>query len=383
MEITERPLSEIKPYPKNAKDHPEKQIKKIANSIKEFGFNQPIVLDKDNVIIVGHGRYIAAQTLGMETVPTLTVELDEERAKSYRLADNKLNESDWDMDIVIAELKGLSLDMIDLTGFDKDLLIELDEKDDVVPEKAPSISMLGDIYKLGNHRVMCGDSTKKEDVEKLMEGEKADMVFTDPPYGVNVGEKLGGRHIKGDDSVESAKIIYEEVFKRIYENIKKGAIYYVCSPQGGDMEMMMMMMMMRSTIPCKHQLIWKKDSPVFSMGRLDYDYQHEPILYGWFGSHKHIGGGKFKSSVWEIPRPKASKLHPTMKPVELVVEAILNSTKEGDVVIDYFLGSGSTLIAVEKTGRICYGMEIEPKYVDVVVKRWEDYTKKKAEKWVA
>lgn len=176
MEITERPLSEIKPYPKNAKDHPEKQIKKIANSIKEFGFNQPIVLDKDNVIIVGHGRYIAAQTLGMETVPTLTVELDEERAKSYRLADNKLNESDWDMDIVIAELKGLSLDMIDLTGFDKDLLIELDEKDDVVPEKAPSISMLGDIYKLGNHRVMCGDSTKKEDVEKLMEGEKADMV---------------------------------------------------------------------------------------------------------------------------------------------------------------------------------------------------------------
>ena len=125
MEITERPLSEIKPYPKNAKDHPEKQIKKIANSIKEFGFNQPIVLDKDNVIIVGHGRYIAAQTLGMETVPTLTVELDEERAKSYRLADNKLNESDWDMDIVIAELKGLSLDMIDLTGFDKDLLIEL------------------------------------------------------------------------------------------------------------------------------------------------------------------------------------------------------------------------------------------------------------------
>ena len=144
-----------------------------------------------------------------------------------------------------------------------------------------------------------------------------------------------------------------------------------------------MMMMMRSTIPCKHQLIWKKDSPVFSMGRLDYDYQHEPILYGWFGSHKHIGGGKFKSSVWEIPRPKASKLHPTMKPVELVVEAILNSTKEGDVVIDYFLGSGSTLIAAEKTGRICYGMEIDPKYVDVVVKRWEDYTKKKAEKWVA
>jgi len=214
-----------------------------------------------------------------------------------------------------------------------------------------------------------------------MNGEKADMVFTDPPYGVSYEEKAlrngyKGEHskINADAGVEEASIVYGEAFKRISENIKDGAIYYVCSPQGGDMEMMMMMM--RSTIPCRHQLIWRKDSPVFSMGRLDYDYQHEPILYGWKGSHKHIGGGKFKTSVWDIPRPKSSKLHPTMKPVELIVEAIKDSTKEGDIIIDLFGGSGSTLIACEQTNRTCYMMELDPKYCDVIRKRYENFIKK-------
>ena len=381
-------ISELHPYEQNAKKHPEKQVKQIARSIKEFGFNQPIVIDKNNEIIVGHGRYYAAQQLGLKEVPTVKLEnLTDEQVEAYRLADNKLNESEWDMGLVIENLKHLDSQGYDitLTGFDKDLLIEPSEQDDLIPDNAPAIAKLGDIWQLGRHRVMCGDSTKKEDVEKLMDGKKADMVFTDPPYGVSYEEKAKRNGYKGetskiagDEGVEEAAQVYGEAFKRIFENIKSGAVYYVCAPQGGDQEMMMMMM--RSTIPCRHQLIWKKDSPVFSMGRLDYDYQHEPILYGWKGSHNHIGGGKFRTSIWEIPRPKASKLHPTMKPVELIQEAILNSSKGEDIIIDLFLGSGSTLIAAEKTGRICYGMEIDSKYCDVIIKRYEDYTHGKATK---
>src|SRR3990167_536878 len=174
----------IKPYSKNQKKHPEKHIKQIANSIKEFGFNQPVVIDKNNEIIVGHGRWLAAKYLGLEEVPILKLEnLTPQQIKAYRLADNKLNESEWDMGLVIEELKGLNAEGFDiyLTGFDRDLLIEPDEKDDIVPENAPTRAKLGDVWALGRHRVMCGDSTKKEDVEKLIDGKKADCVVTDPP----------------------------------------------------------------------------------------------------------------------------------------------------------------------------------------------------------
>lgn len=383
------PLGDLHPYEGNAKKHPKKQVDQIARSIKEFGFNQPIVIDKNNIIIVGHGRYYAAQQLGLKEVPTIKIEnLSDDQVDAYRLADNKLNESEWDMGLVAEQLRYLDSQDFDitLTGFDRDLLIQPDDKDDVVPEDAPPVAQIGDLWALGAHRVLCGDSTQKEAVERLMGGKKADMVFTDPPYGVNYTEKAerlgrkGDSQISGDESVDAAAAVYGEAFKNISENIKNGAEYYICAPQGGDQEMMMMMMMMRSTIPCRHQLIWKKDSPVFSMGRLDYDYQHEPILYGWKGSHNHIGGGKFRTSVWEIPRPKASKLHPTMKPVELIQEALLNGSKSEDLVLDLFLGSGSTLIAAEKTGRICYGMELDPRYIDVIIARWEQYTGKTAVK---
>ena len=169
-------ISLIKPYPKNAKKHPVKQIKQVADSIKAFGFNQPLCLDKDNVIIVGHGRYEAAKLLDLKEVPTITLDLTPEQANAYRLADNKLNESEWDMGLVIEELKLLSAPMLDLTGFDKDLLIEPDAKDDIIPENVPARSKLGDLYELGQHRVLCGDSTQQEAVSRLMDGKKADMV---------------------------------------------------------------------------------------------------------------------------------------------------------------------------------------------------------------
>ena len=187
-------IEQIRPYDKNAKKHPKKQVDQVAASIREFGFNQPIVIDKQGVIIVGHGRFEAAKLLGMTDVPVMEVDLTEDQAKAYRLADNKLNESEWDMKLAVDELKELSEEMQILTGFDLDLLIEPDEKDDEIPENVPPVAQLGDLYQLGQHRVLCGDSTKIEDVERLMDGKKADLVHTDPPYGVSYD---GGHAEKG------------------------------------------------------------------------------------------------------------------------------------------------------------------------------------------
>lgn len=390
MQITQILIDKLKPYSKNAKKHPKNQVEQIANSIKEFGFNQPVVVDKNNEIIVGHGRIEAAKLLGLKEVPVLKLEnLTEAQIKAYRLADNKLNESDWEMKLVIDELKELNADNFDitLTGFDKDLIIESDEKDDQIPENAPTVAKLGDIWALGRHRVMCGDSTKLEDVERLMDGQKADMVFTDPPYGVSYEKKnnevLGNKSyskIENDDiKGEELGEFFYKAFSSFATFLKNGGSYYVCAPQGGLQMMMMMMMMEKAGIAMKHELMWLKPSPVFSMGRLDYDYQHEPILYGWRGSHQFIGNGEHKKSIWKIDR-ESNKSHPTMKPTALCANGILNSSKEEDIVMDLFLGSGSTLIACEKTNRICYGMELDPKYMDVIIKRWEDYTGQKATK---
>ena len=238
-------ISLIKPYDKNAKKHPKKQVEQVAASIKEFGFNQPIVLDKNNVIIVGHGRFEASKLLGLKEVPTITVDLTEEQANAYRLADNKLNESEWDMNLVIDELKGLSETMLELTGFDKDLIIEPDESDDEVPDvpEEPQ-SKLGDLYELGNHRVLCGDSTKLEDVERLMDGKKADMVFTDPPYNISFSGSMSNTTKNGvmikheganqkheeikNDRMSAAEFytFMSDILKEIKINCK-GA-YYIC-----------------------------------------------------------------------------------------------------------------------------------------------------------
>jgi len=381
-------------YEKNTKKHPDSQLKLIAVSLKEYGWKQPIVTDKNDVIIVGHGRWLAYQKYPEGIKEPWIIKADDltpEQVRGYRLMDNKSNESDWDMALAVEELKyldKLGFD-ISLTGFDKDLLIEPDAKDDVIPENVPTRAKLGDVWALGAHKVMCGDSTDKEAMLALMGGAKADMVFTDPPYGVSYESKTKGivnqrkniQPVSGDELGKGAlkKIVFP-AFQNIAENLKNGGVYYICSPQGGELGLMMMMMMKDAGIECRHMIVWVKDRAVFSMGRLDYDYQHEPILYGWRGSHKHIGNGQFKTSVWSIPNPRASKLHPTMKPVEVMQNALLNSSKSEDIVLDSFLGSGSTLIAAEKTGRVCYGMEIDPKYVDVIIQRYEDYTGRNAEK---
>ena len=233
---------------------------------------------------------------------------------------------------------------------------------------------------------MCGDSTKTNDVECLMGGHKADMVFTDPPYNVSFEKKskeiLKSKNyakIENDDlSMDDFKTFLSQVFSNAHDVLKDSASYYVFSCQGGDQELMMMMMR-ECGIPCRHQIIWVKDAPVFSMGRLDYDYKHEPILYGWVKRHEFQRKGEQDKSVWEYKRTE-NKLHPTMKPVELIGNALLNSTKENDVVLDLFGGSGSTLIACEQLNRQCFMMELDPRYVDVIIDRWEKHTGKKAVK---
>ena len=279
MDIISVKIENIKPYSKNAKKHHQKQIDLIAKSIKEFGFNQPLVLDRDNNIIVGHGRLEGAKKAGIKEVPVLYKEsLTPEQAKAYRLADNKLNESDWDMDLVIEELKGLDDNMVELTGFDTDLLIEPEEKDDEVPEvpEEPK-SKLGDIYQLGKHRIMCGDSTKIEDVEKLMDGKKADLVVTDPPYNVDY-EGGTGLKIENDNMEDSVFCQFlTDAFTRMKENMKLGAAFYIwhADSEGYNFRKACK----DSELEVKQCIIWNKNALV--MGRQDYQWKHEPCLYGW------------------------------------------------------------------------------------------------------
>lgn len=360
---------EIKPYEKNAKKHPKKQVEQVAASIKEFGMNQPIVVDKNGVIIVGHGRYEALKLLGWEVKPewVKVVDLTEDQAKAYRLADNKLNESEWDMALVVEELKGLSEPMLDLTGFDKDLIIEADEADDEVPE-VPEVpqSKLGDLYELGEHRVLCGDSTKIEDVELLMNGNKANLVFTDPPYGVSYQSNMRTKTDKFDVLNNDEHIItdwiplaasYSDGFMFIWTTWKVIEEWNEATKPLGELT---------------NLIVWYKKGG--GIGDLKHTFATDYEMAMVFGRGAEITGKRI-GSVWTISKDFAGNYeHPTQKPVELAVEAIDKTTHQKNIVMDLFLGSGSTLIAAEKTKRYCYGMELDPKYVDVIVQRYVDFT---------
>lgn len=386
----------IIPYAKNAKVHPDTQLKLIAASLRAYGWRQPIVVSKENEIIVGHGRWFAYEKYPDGIAEPWIVKADDltpEQVRGYRLMDNKTNESQWDMGLVIEELKELTMAGfdIDLTGFDKDLLIEGNEQDDVIPDNAPTRAKLGDVWTLGAHRVMCGDSTKPEDVAGLMGGKKADMVFTDPPYNVTyVGKTKDALTIENDSMTDSE---FNEFITKVVKNIFIfcNGVIYICmssSEWGIVQEKFKVLGGHWSRV-----IIWVKDRMVLS--RADYHTQFEPIavinedvneegepiLYGWKTGVRHFfKGGRKQTDIWRIERPLASREHPTMKPVALCTRAIINNTMDAGLILDLFLGSGSTLIAAEKTGRICYGMEIDPHYCDVIIQRYEDYTGKKAEK---
>lgn len=374
MDIQQRPIGGIEPYEKNAKLHTDDQVKKIVNSIREFGFNQPIVVDKEGVIIVGHGRYMAAHLIGMEMVPVLELDISEEKAKAYRLADNKLNESEWDMELVITELKELSPEMLDLTGFDKALVLDDKDKADNIPSGPSELrTQRGDIYTVDGHRIMCGDSTNPDDVARLMGEMKADMILTDPPYNVDyTGKtkdalKIENDHRSDDDFLK----MLTDAFRNMDAHMKPGAVFYIWHADSEGLTFRKATHAVGWTV--RQCLIWNKNSMV--LGRQDYQWKHEPCLYGWKDGAAHLwNADRTQVTVLDFNRPSRSEEHPTMKPVDLLSYQISNNTKGEDIVLDTFLGSGSTLIAAQNGGRICYGMEIDPKYVDVCIQRYVDFT---------
>lgn len=378
----------VTPYSKNAKKHPQKQMEQIANSIKRFGWQQPIVVDENHVIIVGHGRWEAYQKYkdSMDE-PWITDnegntisgkqgrKLTQEEVNAYRFADNKLNESEWDMDLAIEELKTLDEDLVELTGFDTDLLIEPDEKDDEVPD-VPEVpqSKLGDLYELGNHRVLCGDSTKLEDVERLMDGKKADMVFTDPPYGVDYdgGHAEKGKRrekLENDDETD----MYAGSLPLAYAFSNDSAPLYLWFADRFAKDVLNALD--ETNYQVRSWIIWNKNLAQFGAIGAQYKTKHEPVIYAFKkGKAPTWNGITNEVTVWDIERHSKNEFHPTQKPTALCERAIRNHLGTEAVILDLFLGSGSTLIAAEKTGRICYGMELDPKYVDVIVQRYVDYT---------
>ncbi len=350
----------------------------VAASIKEFGFKNPIIIDKENVIIAGHTRLKAAKKLGLEEVPVIRVEdLTENQVKAFRIADNKTAEfAEWDFELLKIELEGLD---DEFTGFDMKELDDMfpddtevieDDFDEELPENP--ISKRGDIWLLGRHRLICGDSTKAEIYEKLMEGKKANLCVTDPPYNVKyTAGSENERKIKNDNMED--KNFYEFLlasFKNIFNSLDDGAAAYIFH---ADTEGLNFRKAFKDAgFHLANVCIWVKQSLV--LGRSDYQWQHEPILYGWkpTGKHRWYADRK-QTTIWNFDRPTKSELHPTMKPVPLVAYPIRNSSMSNCIVLEPFAGSGSTLIACEQLGRICYAIELDEKYADVIVKRYIEY----------
>lgn len=380
MKVEMRALDSIKPYEKNAKKHDQTQIDNVAESIRQYGFVQPIVVDKDGIIVIGHCRALGAKKLGLKEVPCVCVDdLTPEQVNALRLVDNKSNESDWDFDLLADELPDLDLD-----GFDFDWGLPEDETEEVVEDEAPEvdknaepITKLGDIWQLGRHRLMCGDSTSIDDVEKLMGGQLADMLLTDPPYNVSYEGKTKDHLTIQNDSMDNDRFrqFLRDAFTSADAVMKQGAVFYIWHADSEGYNFRGACFDIGWKV--RQCLIWNKNSMV--MGRQDYHWKHEPCLYGWKDGASHLWASDRKqTTVIDYQRPTKAEIHPTMKPVGLFDYQIKNNTKGGDIVLDLFNGSGTTIMACEQNGRVARCMELDPWYVDACVKRWENFTGKKA-----
>ena len=394
MKIEQVKLDALIPYARNSRTHSDAQVAQIAASIKEFGFTNPVLIDETGSIIAGHGRVMAARKLAIADVPSIRLtHLTEAQKKAYVIADNKLAlNAGWDDEMLAVELTDLK-DMgfdLDLTGFSTDEIEALlapvgteglTDEDSVTEVPEAPVTVLGDVWLLGKHRVMCGDSTSIDAVEKLMDGQKADMVFTDPPYGMSYG---GGRAagstkkgaivkahgmILGDDKTGDDLIsLIRDALASAIAVSKSGSATYVCFPWRTYSEFEAAME--ECGLKASACIVWDKKS--IGLGNANYRPQHEFIFYckggAWYGD-------KAQSDVWYMSRgATGAYVHPTQKPVEMIQRALENSSKGGDTVLDVFGGSGSTLIACEKTGRINRSMELDPKYCDVIVHRWQEFT---------
>ena len=393
MQIELWKIDDVKPYENNPRINDD-AVEAVAKSIKEFGFRQPIVVDADGVIVCGHSRRKAAKLLGLEQVPVhVAGDLTPEQIKAFRIADNKTAElSDWNYELLpleLSELQDMNFDL-SLLGFDASELEQLLNGDAVTegmtdPDEVPEtpetpVSKRGEIYQLGNHRLMCGDSTTLDDVKALMNGEMADLLLQDPPYNVDY-EGSAGMTIQNDNMGDAEFLGFlTAAFKNAAEIMKPGASYYIfhADSEGYNFRGACI----AAGLKVRECLIWVKDSLV--LGRQDYHYRHEPILYGWKDGAAHSWySDRKQTTILEFDRPKRSEQHPNMKPVEMLIYLLKNSSKKGDVVTDLFGGSGSTLIAAEQTGRKAYLMELDEKYCDVIRKRYAEFVHGEGGDWTA
>lgn len=392
LHIEYRPTESLIPYARNARTHSTAQVAQLAASIREFGFTNPVLVDGRHGIIAGHGRVLAARMLDLEDVPVIELaHLSETQKRAYILADNRLAlNAAWDDEMLGLELNELKLLDVDLAllGFEAtelDALFALiDDQgqtdDDQVPEvQEDAISQTGDVWVLGEHKVLCGDATLPEDYKKLLGTELVDMTFTDPPYNVNYAntakDKMRGtnRPILNDNLGTDFQGFLQAACQNILD-VTKGSVYIAMSSSELDT---LQAAFRAAGGKWSTFIIWAKN--MFTLGRADYQRQYEPILYGWKDGTDHYWcGARDQGDVWQIKKPAKNDLHPTMKPVELVERAVKNSSKQRDLVLDPFGGSGTTVIACEKLGRRARVIELDPKYVDVIVRRWQEWTGEKA-----
>lgn len=383
MEIIKKRVRDLVPYAKNAKKHDKRQIDNVAVSLERFGFVQPVVIDRDNVIVIGHCRVLAAKKLKMDEVPCVCVdELTPEQVDALRIADNKTNESEWDMDILADVLPELDLD-----GFDFDFglpEVAVEETVDIVETAVPEVNEAelpntkpGEVWILGRHRLMCGDSTSADDVQKLVGGDLADILLTDPPYGVDyVGKTADALTIQNDKREDSAMVEFlADAFRCADAVMRQGAVFYIWHADSKGILFREACRLVGWEV--RQCLIWAKNSLV--LGRQDYQWKHEPCLYGWKDGAAHTwNSDRRQTTVLEFDKPTANRDHPTMKPIALFDYQMRNNTNPGDIVLDLFGGSGTTIMAAEQNGRRGYLMELDPKYCDVIIRRWESLTGEKA-----
>lgn len=390
QQIVQQSTSALLPYAKNSRTHSPEQIAQIAASIQEFGFTNPVLVDDTNGIVAGHGRVLAAQQLGMEEVPTINIGwLNEAQRRAYVIADNKLAlNAGWDNELLaleLGELGDLGFDL-ELTGFTDEEIkalmpVEVTEgltdPDEAPPVPENPVTVPGDVWVMGQHRLLCGDSTSVDDLAKLCGGQMVDMWLTDPPYNVayegGTKEKLTIQNDSmGDDQFRQ---FLRDAYTAADTVMKAGAVFYIWHADSEGYNFRGAAKDAGWTV--RQCLIWKKSSLV--LGRQDYQWQHEPCLYGWKDGAGHLWASDRKqTTILEFDKPARNGEHPTMKPVALFEYQLLNNTKGGDIVLDSFGGSGTTLIAAEKNGRTALLMELDPRYCDVIVKRWQEFTGKQA-----
>ena len=378
-------ISSVKLHPTNVKQHPESQIKNLVQLIKWVGFKDPIVLDKDDMCRAGHGRIIAAQQLGMKQVPYVRLEgLTKKQMDLFIYMDNQINESPWikeNVQLVLQDIPMQDLEMFDVNwdGVRKPILDE--ETGELPPLPDNAKAKLGQVYQLGKHRILCGDNQTPGNYQILLQQVKVAQLNTDPPYGVMYGEKNaylnaldGGKRIEKQYENDELDFDYNKMFKIIFDNIPWADYNTIYIWSGGQKLVQLRQTMEECKIKFSQYLIWLKNNHVLT--RQDYSSKNEFCLYGWKGRHKFYSG--FRTNILEYDKPMANKLHPTQKPPELIAQTILDGTKKDDIVLDLFLGSGTTLIASEQAGRVCFGMELDPSYIDVIITRWENFTGNKA-----